>query len=411
MRSQGILFSIVLACTLSACGTTRPNGPPDLLACDLRKFHVPDIYATWSAKYSPLLTSPLRGSSPISLNVLALSAGGEYGAYGAGFLGGWASVGESAIPSPRSDIQIVTGVSTGAILATHAFLGLDKDIERILRSISGPLLFRERPWFELITANSLLDDFGKFALIKDALDAKRISAVANAPEERALFIGVVDLDSAQFLRIDMKRLAKELRPESRRDDCYRAVVHASSAIPVAFPPVFVDDMMLVDGGARQHMFLTVIPKEAFETGVSRRLFGFVHGDLSVDCAEPRNGVVQIASRTAEIMTDQLQWDSVAIVEHFARAGPSGKANFQTRYASAAKAAGVCRVELTKCADEKGATGGDFFCKPYMNCLADQGRIEGAAAASGRSFWLTYKDLQESRPDSCPSGTVRGRRFR
>jgi len=47
---------------------------------------------------------------PVTLNVLTLSSGGQYGAFGAGFLRGW---GENAT-TPRPDFELVTGVSAGA---------------------------------------------------------------------------------------------------------------------------------------------------------------------------------------------------------------------------------------------------------------------------------------------------------
>jgi hypothetical protein len=56
-----------------------------------------------------------------SLNILEISGGGQNGAFGAGFLNGWRESGT------RPQCDIVTGVSTGALLATHAFLGTAAD--------------------------------------------------------------------------------------------------------------------------------------------------------------------------------------------------------------------------------------------------------------------------------------------
>src|SRR5262245_30789207 len=52
---------------------------------------------------------------------LAISGGGANGAYGAGFLVGWTAAGT------RPEFTIVTGVSTGALIAPFAFLGSDYD--------------------------------------------------------------------------------------------------------------------------------------------------------------------------------------------------------------------------------------------------------------------------------------------
>lgn len=50
-------------------------------------------------------------------SVLALSGGGEHGAFGAGLLNGWSDTGR------RPSFSIVTGISTGALMAPFAFLG------------------------------------------------------------------------------------------------------------------------------------------------------------------------------------------------------------------------------------------------------------------------------------------------
>ncbi|MEE9141883.1 MAG: patatin-like phospholipase family protein, partial [Gammaproteobacteria bacterium] len=50
-------------------------------------------------------------------NYLALSGGGSNGAFGAGLLVGWTEHGD------RPEFTIVTGISTGALIAPFAFLG------------------------------------------------------------------------------------------------------------------------------------------------------------------------------------------------------------------------------------------------------------------------------------------------
>lgn len=54
-----------------------------------------------------------------SINYLALSGGGENGAFGAGLLAGWSERGT------RPEFDIVTGMSIGALIAPFAFLGPD----------------------------------------------------------------------------------------------------------------------------------------------------------------------------------------------------------------------------------------------------------------------------------------------
>ncbi len=69
-------------------------------------------YQGWAAKWP----GARRG-----LDILALSGGGQYGAFGAGVLAGWSDTGT------RPKFDMVTGVSTGALIAPFAFLGPDYD--------------------------------------------------------------------------------------------------------------------------------------------------------------------------------------------------------------------------------------------------------------------------------------------
>src|SRR5512136_2090334 len=147
-------FVVALLVVLTGCGAMRPTQPPAALTCNLTNYEAKDIYEQWRT-YRATMSRPraLQDQRP-SFNVLSLSAGGEFGAYGAGFLVGWDSAGSQAVPGPRRDIQVVTGVSTGAILATHVFLGLDKEIETAYRSLSGKQIYRSRELFEYLRANS-----------------------------------------------------------------------------------------------------------------------------------------------------------------------------------------------------------------------------------------------------------------
>lgn len=400
---------IVIAVLLGGCGTPRPKQAPEALSCGLERFAVRDVYDQWRIYRRSLLgVKSLEDAKP-SFNVLALSAGGEFGAYGAAFLSGWRSLGDTAIPAPRTDIQVVTGVSTGAILATHAFLGKDNEIEDIYRKASGEKLYRERSLFEYLTANSLLDTKLKDRLIADRLRSEDIDQVARAGG-RFLYIGLVDLDSGRFLRIDMVKLAQTIQPASLRDACYRAVIGASSAVPIAFAPKFVDDMMLVDGGARRHLFLTELSSEAKKPDVTRRLYSLVHGDLDVGCAETKNGVLQIAARTAELFTDQSFKDSLRLSHQLATEptvltpGSAPVPLFDTYYAAAAAAARVCAPKRESCKKPGGTLGEDQFCNAFMNCLADEGRKDGIAfARTGK--WMEFSELKLSSQPTCKPGAA------
>ena len=70
-----------------------------------------------------------------TIDLLIISGGGDWGAFGAGVLKGWGRVkGEMA----RPEFDVVTGVSTGALIAPFAFLGDDESIERIVQLYRNP---------------------------------------------------------------------------------------------------------------------------------------------------------------------------------------------------------------------------------------------------------------------------------
>src|SRR6185437_7300394 len=70
-----------------------------------------------------------------TIDLLIISGGGDWGAFGAGVLKGWGHVkGELA----RPQFDAVTGVSTGALIAPFAFLGDDDAVERIVRLYRNP---------------------------------------------------------------------------------------------------------------------------------------------------------------------------------------------------------------------------------------------------------------------------------
>jgi len=79
-----------------------------------------------------------RRPAPPVLDYLVISGGGDFGAFGAGVLKGWSRVPASdPLARPRA-FDVVTGVSTGALIAPFAFVGDDDAIERINHLYRNP---------------------------------------------------------------------------------------------------------------------------------------------------------------------------------------------------------------------------------------------------------------------------------
>jgi hypothetical protein len=366
-----ILMGLVFASILSACGTSRPSG----LQCGLTKY---------IEEPGPF---PFAGIRDRDLNVLSLSAGGEYGAYGAGFLVGWS---EASSPRPihPKNITVVTGVSTGALVATHAFLGRFDEVRKIYESLSGDQIYKEYGFLKLLFSNSLTDSSGKDVLIRGFVTKELVDAVAVEALEhplRKLLVGAVDIESGEFLKISLSKLAAD-KANPNREACFEAAVGAASAIPIVFSPVFIDGRMLVDGAARHNAFLQNIDAIHLGGGVNRRIFSIYHGDFDAGASTVANNLISIAKRSAAVVSDQLVKDTAYRMDYISRYGPENR-RFETYYSDARNASKTCAPlrKSPECKVGGSANEEDMFCTPFMICLSAEGRKDGKRVASDNSW--------------------------
>lgn len=192
-------------------------------------------------------------------DVLVLSGGGSDGAYGAGLLNGWTARGD------RPEFQLVTGISTGALIAPFAFLGptYDDELERfytntrtedvielnVLRAIFG--------WALGLTDVTLLQ-----VTVDNVLTDEMIDRIAEQHAKgRRLWVGTTNLDAQRPVIWDIGAIASSDRSDKR--ELIRDVLLASSAIPGALPPVLFTvesggklfSEMHVDGGVTRQLFV------------------------------------------------------------------------------------------------------------------------------------------------------------
>ncbi|MCC6193761.1 MAG: patatin-like phospholipase family protein [Burkholderiales bacterium] len=186
---------------------------------------------------------------------LALSGGGPNGAFGAGFLKGWTETGN------RPTFKIVTGVSTGALIAPFALLGpkYDAALHEFYTTTASRNIFRLLSIVpQLLGGESLAETGPLQVLIAQHVDEAflREIAAAHARGQR-LYVATVNLDSQRFVVWNMGLIAK-----AGALDLFRDVLLASSSVPVAFPPVFFAveadgrryDEMHVDGSVGAFVF-------------------------------------------------------------------------------------------------------------------------------------------------------------
>ena len=191
-------------------------------------------------------------------NYLAISGGGANGAFGAGLLVGWSATGT------RPEFTIVTGISTGALLAPFAFLGPDYDVqlEEVYTMYSTDDLIKKRSLLAAVTGDSVVSTEPLQALIARYFNSQVIEAIATEGRKgRRLFIGTTDLEADRPVIWNITQIAASGNPNST--ELIHKVILASASIPVAFPPVLIEveanglryDEMHVDGGTSTQVFL------------------------------------------------------------------------------------------------------------------------------------------------------------
>ncbi len=105
--------------------------------------------------------------APLQVAALLLSGGGANGAFGAGFLNGWTQSGN------RPTFKIVTGISTGALLAPFAFLGSqwDAELERLYTTTKAREIFRIRNPLTILKKDSLTRTDPLARILEELIDA------------------------------------------------------------------------------------------------------------------------------------------------------------------------------------------------------------------------------------------------
>ena len=189
-----------------------------------------------------------RAASPPVVDVLIVSGGGDWGAFGAGFLKGWGTVPPGAMARPVFDV--VTGVSTGALIAPFAFLGDKASIDQVVRLYRNPKKdwVRRRGLFSILNAPSFAKIPGLERELGKALDLPAVERIADAGADgRLLLVTATNIDTEEVQVWDMVEQARAAVNE-RSTHRVREVLLASSALPGVFPPREIDGVMYVDGG-------------------------------------------------------------------------------------------------------------------------------------------------------------------
>jgi hypothetical protein len=191
---------------------------------------------------------------------LAISGGGDDGAFGAGLLVGWGSQ-----RADRPHFDVVTGVSTGSLSAPFAFLGheYDPQLKEVYTETSAEDVFLARPpLLSAIASDAMSDSAPLRHLIAQHVDDEMVGKIAEEYRKgRLLFILTTNLDQGRPVIWNIGAIAASGNPNARQ--LIIDVLLASASIPAVFPPVMINatvdgqryQEMHVDGGTIAQAFL------------------------------------------------------------------------------------------------------------------------------------------------------------
>jgi predicted acylesterase/phospholipase RssA len=236
-------------------------------------------------------------------NFLAISGGGDDGAYGAGLLCGWTAAGT------RPEFKLVTGISTGALTAPFAFLGpkYDHVLREVYTQTRAKDILTKRGFTAAVYNDAMADNAPLWQLTKKYVTADFLREVAaEHAKGRILLIGTTNLDARRPIIWNMTKIAASDDPKAA--DLFSRIMIASAAIPGAFPPMLIDvevdgkryQEMHVDGGAVTQVFVyppaLQLKKVSAEAGVQRdrHLYVVRNARLDPDWSEVERRTLSIA---------------------------------------------------------------------------------------------------------------------
>lgn len=275
-RLRGWCIALLIGSVAVGCGTLPRSAPPLDLIGTARIAGLPEEARSHGLGASEALqvdfaqamldgkdekTCDTLDGHPVFC-VLVLSGGGGYGAYGAGVLNGWSASGK------RPEFQIVTGVSTGALMAPFAFLGSDFDaqLKQQFTSIeTDDDILKRRRLVSILRSDSVSTTEPLAARIEAAITAEVLELIAQEYKRgRRLYVGTTNMDSQSFVVWNMGSIAASSHPGKL--DLFHKIMLASASVPIAMAPVFFEveldgqtyDEMHADGGVQAQFFVPLV---------------------------------------------------------------------------------------------------------------------------------------------------------
>ncbi len=320
-----------LAIQMAACGSVPRTAYTAEQAAAATVPGIPGarVFADASVEtISELAANPQRRAS--GFTYLALSGGGGDGAYGAGVLNGWSASGA------RPEFTLVSGVSTGALIAPFAFLGpaYDSYLTEFYTSGVAETLVAQPSLTNVLFGSGLFGDgrlrdlIGRY-VTKDLLDA----IAAEHAKGRRLLVVTTNLDSQRAVIWNMGAIAASEAPN--RLELFRDVLAASASIPAVFPPQFIDvsagptqfQEMHVDGSVVTPVFTLpqslLLRDDKLRTTGKGQIYVVINGRLEPDFEVTQDNTLAIVGRSFTTASRALSRAALAATYALARANNIG----------------------------------------------------------------------------------------
>lgn len=243
---------------------------------------------------------------PLETNILAISGGGENGAFGAGLLVGWSEKGG------RPNFDLVTGVSAGALIAPFAFLGsaYDRQLTEIFTRYGSDDIYEANILAGVLGGNAIASSAPLKRLIDKFVSTAMVAEIAaNCDAGRMLLVSTTNLDAERPVFWDVCNIAR--RGNGPAVELIRSILLASASIPGVFPPVRIKvvaggkqyEELHVDGGPTRQVFLSPTGfrfgeiDKAVGRKLKRKLFIIRNGKIGPEFEETRDSLLAIGQRS------------------------------------------------------------------------------------------------------------------
>ncbi|MHC4053156.1 patatin-like phospholipase family protein [Bradyrhizobium sp. 25ACV] len=364
---------LLLACSLvlGAC-TSLPRTP--YTAAEASTSRVLEIDGLRRYADEPITKFSFeKDTSTATKSYLALSGGGADGAYGVGVLNGWTAA------RTRPTFSVVSGVSTGGLIAPFAFLGsqYDDTLKEVYTSGIAETLLNDPSIMRVLFGSGLFGNTRLRELVARYVGPEIMAQVARENAKgRKLLVVTTDLDTQRTAIWDMGKIAAVGTPEALK--LFRDVMAASASIPLVFPPIMIDaegqgrkfQEMHVDGGVTAPVL--TLPEALLFQGnrlpgnAKMDIYILVNKKIERNFELVSNGTIDVASRSLSAITQSQTRSIIFSTYDFAKRNRLG-------------------FHLSYIAREYPAPPSEGFDTAYMRALYQYGYDK---AAAGRAWSST-----------------------